>query len=285
MRISFATLVLIPLLGAFGPDARANAASRKAVAAIPRVTITKVNGFEVHLVDMGRGERFGVTFRVPLGTLHEYGRFMGRAHLLEHILHTGTLRHPGYHTFDKLLQPVGINTNAHTGFDSTFYYASGHQSQAETMLRVHLSMLGGLEFDPDVFLKERGVVVNEVAVEGMADDSRLMTQVPFMTLLTPSHPWHHPTLGDRPSLEGLTLEDIKELYYRNYTPAFVKVAVLETSETDPGFAKPGPPLVEEVSRPGRCEERSRGLSPEGASSRLQSCAFVVFHRRRARREP
>ncbi|NJL25046.1 MAG: insulinase family protein [Calothrix sp. SM1_5_4] len=166
-----------------------------ATSAVPPVTVKNINGFEIHLVDVGRGDTLGVTFYVPVGTLHEHGRMMGRAHLLEHILHTGTLRYPGYHSFDKLLQPVGINTNAYTGFDRTFYYASGHQSQAETIIRVHLSMLGGLEFNPDVFLKERGVVVNEIAVEGMKNDSRLLMQMPFMTLLPPSHPWHHPPLA------------------------------------------------------------------------------------------
>ncbi|NJL25045.1 MAG: insulinase family protein [Calothrix sp. SM1_5_4] len=43
------------------------------------------------------------------------------------------------------------------------------------------------------------------------------------------------TLGDRPSLEGLGLEDVKELYYQNYTPEFVKVAVLGNFRANPEF--------------------------------------------------
>lgn len=193
--------------------------------ALPKVTVEKINGFEVHFVDIGRGNTFGVSFQVPYGTLHDYGRFMGRAHLLEHLMHVGTLKYPGYHAFDELLLPAGVDSNASTWYHRTYYYASANQNQAELIVKVFLSMLGGLELSPEAVEKERQVVINEIVEEGMPTQGDAFRQMPFTQLLPPGHPWAMSMLGNRPSLEGLTKKDLQDLYDQVYRPELVKIAI------------------------------------------------------------
>ena len=112
--------------------------------ALPQITVEKINGYEVHFVNIGRGDTFGASYQIPLGTYSETGEMMGRAHLLEHVMHNGSRRFPGKKAYDDLLKPIGVDTNAMTGASQTFYYASAPEKRAETLLKVFLAPLGGL---------------------------------------------------------------------------------------------------------------------------------------------
>jgi zinc protease len=202
--------------------------------ALPKITSEKINGFQVDFVDVERGDTFAVTFGVPVGTMHERGRLMGRKHFLEHLLHVGTKAFPGYHTFDRMLKRAGATTNASTSLNHTFYYASANANSAELALKVHLAMLGGLEWNQETISKEREVVINEVADEYMPQEDQALTQMPFVKLLPRRHPLNQPSLGDRESLRGLTIEDLKEVYYQNYGPGSARVALIGNF-SDPKF--------------------------------------------------
>lgn len=206
---------------------------------LPKTTIEKINGFEVHLVDAGRGDTFGVAFYVPFGTLYDTGHRMGRAHFLEHFVHNGSVRYPGYQTFKDMLKPAGVMTNAYTATDHTYYFASGKQENARLILNVHLAMLGGSERNPDTFGKEVNVVINEIDEERMPAENSAMSYMSLLHLLPKGHPWSkYPMHGNRENLSALTMGDMMDLYERYYTPTKVKVAVFGN------FSRPG--SLEEV---------------------------------------
>lgn len=234
------------------------------VQALPKITVESINGFEVHFVDLAKGNSFASAYQTNTGTLHDWGRFLGRAHLLEHLKHTGTLRYPGYHTFDKLLQPAGVQTNASTWMDRTMYYAITRSSQAELAMKVHLSMLGGLEWDPETVEKERKVVINEIVEEGNPSDSDAFLKMPFVQLLPPDHDWNRAMLGDLESLEGLSLDDLKEHYYLHYSPKQVRVALIGNF-SDPQFKEQVRQWAYQYLKPARLQEDPhRYKLPEGA---------------------
>lgn len=198
---------------------------------MPAITTEWINGYQIDFVDVGRGDTFAVTFAVPVGTMHDYGRFMGRAHLLEHVMHTGTRAFPGHSTIDRVLKPAGASVNAYTGLNRTVYYAVGHQSSAETIIQAELSMLSGLEWNPESIEKEKRVVINEIVDEYMKTEGDAVNQLPYLKLLRHDHPFNHPTLGDRESLESLSINDLKEMYYQNYGPGRVRIAILGNFRT------------------------------------------------------
>lgn len=203
-------------------------------AAQPKITIEKINGFEVQFVDLGVGDSFAVAWNVPLGSMSDPKPLLGRAHLLEHVVHIGTKQFPGYHAFDELLKPAGVGTNAHTSNTNTFYFAYANQNQAELVLKVHLSMLGDLEWNETNFKKERGVVINEIVEELMKGDFRALFWMPMIHSLSPDHRWAGGLLGDSQNLPKMRVQDLKELYFNNYTPEHVRVAIIGNF-TDPKF--------------------------------------------------
>lgn len=210
-RIIFCLLLIVP-----GPTFAKN---------LPAITTEWINGYQIDFVDVGRGDTFGVSFAVPIGHMHDYGRFMGRAHFLEHIMHAGTKLYPGHSTIDKVLKPAGANMNAFTGLARTRYYATGHQDLAETIIKAELGMLSGLEWNPETFEKEKNVVINEIVDEYMKQEGDAVNQLPFLKLLRHDHPLNHPMLGDEKSLQSLSINDLKEMYYQNYGPGQVRVVV------------------------------------------------------------
>lgn len=205
--------------------------------AIPKFSIEKINGFEVHFVDIGRGDRFGIAAYEPLGTLHESGRLLGRAHLLEHLLHTGSLRHPGYHTYRDRLKAANVISNASTSYNRTFYFAGVTESETESVIDIFSSMFGGLEWNPETFEKEKGVVIEEIAHQSMKKEAWAAFHMPMTRLVHPEHPWAHPPLGTLESLKGLTMGDVKDLYYQNYVPGHLKFAVVGNFSSPERLAK------------------------------------------------
>ncbi len=202
--------------------------------ALPKTEITTINGFEVHFVDLGRGSSLGVVFNVPVGTMHQEGRQLGAKHFLEHLLFTGNKRFPGYHTYSNTLKRAGGFYNAHTTDTNTFYYATGSAEMAELLINLQLSMLEGLEFNPEVFANEREVVVNEIAQENNKKDTHALRYMGLAKILPTEHPWARPRLGDADSLRSLTVDEMRALYEINYRPEFVKVAVIGNF-SDPAF--------------------------------------------------
>ncbi|MGE3681054.1 MAG: insulinase family protein [Bdellovibrionales bacterium] len=229
-----------------------------AVSALPKVSVERINGFEVHFVDMGRGESFGVMYHVSIGALHEHGRLMGRPHALEHEMHIGTLDYPGHHTLDDLLKPAGVQTHASTFRWQTKYAAFGNQAEAELILNVFLSPLRGLEWNPQAHKKELSAVIHEIVKEGLPRDAG--SHMLFTQLLSLEHPWRHPLYGHQESLENLSLDDLKELYYVNYTPEFIKVAVIGNF-THPVFARKVRQWTERYLHSARVEKDPGGFRP------------------------
>ncbi|MGZ3721407.1 MAG: insulinase family protein [Bdellovibrionales bacterium] len=202
--------------------------------ALPKINIENINGYEVHFVDIGRGDSFAVSYQINVGMLSESGDYMGRAHLLEHIMHNGSKAYPGKKAYHELLRPIGVNTNASTGYTRTFYHAVGTERQAKTILSVFLAALGGLDWNEQSFQKELDVVINEIVTEGMPMDGAAFHQMVFTQLLPNGHPWHHAPWGDLQSLRAMTMNKVKELYYGVYRPGNIKVTV-QGNFSDPQY--------------------------------------------------
>lgn len=206
-----------------------------AKSSLPTTTIETINGFEVHFVDSGRGDSVGIGFLTPYGSAHDTGKMPGRAHLLEHVMHIGTVADPGYHTFDRKLKRSGVNTNAATWPHKTFYFASAKKTNDELMISTMLGMLGGLEWNEENYDQERlGVVMNEIVQERNPQDYGALMYMPALHLLPSDHPWaQHPMLGDGGNLTAMTMADLKDLYDHHYNAEKIKISIVGN------FAEPG----------------------------------------------
>ena len=248
--------------------------------ALPKTSQESINGFDVEFIDVGSGNTLGVSFYVPYGTMHDAGRFLGRAHLLEHIVHAGTLRFPGYETFRETTRSLGIMTNAYTADDHTFYHASAHIDQAENMLPIFLSLLGGLEWNPKTIADETQVVIREIAQEDNVTEAFANWMMPFTQLLRPEHPWSKPALGDTDSLNSLTTDDLKHLYSQVYRRGVARIQVY-ANFSQPGARDKIRKLVQASLKapPGRTEPDPMVLNKKIPSLIVENEPLPVSHRR------
>jgi predicted Zn-dependent peptidase len=212
---------------------------------VPKTEVLQVHGFDVHFVDVGVGDSMAVCFYTPYGTFHDQFEKMGRAHLLEHILFTGTTSFPGHHTFDEMLKPAGAHPNAYTAYGNTFYYVSGPLQERGLLLKALLAMLTGLEWNPTSYENERGIVINEIAVEDNKKAGHAIQNMSLVELLPKEHPWARPLFGDLQSLLNLSIDDLKASYLQAYAPGVVRVAVIGNF-SNPNVAQDVRTLVSQI---------------------------------------
>jgi zinc protease len=139
----------------------------------------------------------------------------GFAHLFEHLMFGGS---GNIENFDNPLQQVGGDNNAFTSPDVTNYYMTLPAENLETAFWLESDRMLSLSFDPKVLEVQKKVVIEEFK-------QRYLNQ-PYgdvwfhlRKLAFNRHPYMWPTIGkDISHIEGATMEDVKNFFYRHYAP-------------------------------------------------------------------
>jgi len=99
---------------------------------------TQVNGLDVYLINMRRGNGEALTVNVQAGSNHdEPVRHAGLAHYWEHVIHGGSQKYPGHKTFFAEIRRTGAQYNAYTSGTRIYYhpyYLVDARSEVESML-------------------------------------------------------------------------------------------------------------------------------------------------------
>lgn len=190
------------------------------------VKTVKIHGYEVSFVNLGQGEKFAVTYEVPVGAMHDFGSMLGRQHNFEHLIFTGSEDYPGKETMFKRLEDIGYQSNANTGLVKTFYYAVGPQNHAVHAVDIFLSPLTGLLLEPQHIESEGKVVREEVTKQYLPKESMAVAQMPFIYLATKGNPYNQPFYGTQASLEQLSRKHFIENYDVNYRPGVLKITIV-----------------------------------------------------------
>jgi zinc protease len=161
-----------------------------------------------------------VTFAIiyHVGSRNEAVGYTGATHLLEHLMFKGT---PQYNrdrgtAIAAVLEALGARFNATTWFDRTNYYETIPSDKLEIAVRIEASrMRGSLLRDGDR-QPEMTVVRNEFE-RGENSPFQVLYKQTFATAFR-EHPYHHPTIGWRSDIEGVSTERLKEFYDTFYHP-------------------------------------------------------------------
>jgi zinc protease len=159
---------------------------------------------------------FAVVYHV--GSRNEAVGHTGATHLLEHLMFKGTPE------FDRekatavaaVLEALGARFNATTWFDRTNYYETIPSDQIETAIRIEASRMRGAYIRDSDRAPEMTVVRNEYE-RGENSPFQVLYKETFATAFR-EHPYHHPTIGWRADIEGVTTERLKEFYDVFYHP-------------------------------------------------------------------
>lgn len=161
-----------------------------------------------------------VTFAIVyhVGSRNEAVGFTGATHLLEHLMFKGT---PEYNrekgtAIAAVLEAMGARFNATTWFDRTNYYETVPSDQLEAAVRIEASRLRGSLLRDSDRQPEMTVVRNEFE-RGENSPFQVLYKHSFATAFR-EHPYHHPTIGWRSDIEGVSTERLKEFYDVFYHP-------------------------------------------------------------------
>lgn len=207
------------LLAAPGPSA-APAGEPAGARAEATAALLAPNGLQVLVLPRPGSRTVFVEIGVRVGSRDEPLALAGMSHLLEHLLFKeghqnagATPRNPAF----SALRAAGAEINASTDFELTEYHADLPADRFEEGWRALVAMVTATAFDQADVERERGVVLQEVAL-GKTDPLAIMAYS-VLRQVFPGDPLGQPVIGFRKTLRRITAQDLQGYYRRHYVPA------------------------------------------------------------------
>lgn len=153
----------------------------------------------------------------------------GFAHLFEHLMFGGSINIPDY---DEPLQLAGGENNAYTTNDLTNYYCQLPAENLETAFWLESDRMLSLAFNEKSLDTQRKVVSEEFKEHYLnkpyGDVWHKMREMAYTT-----HPYKWMTIGkELKHIEEAQLQDVKNFFFKHYTPSNAILVVAGNVETD-----------------------------------------------------
>jgi len=167
---------------------------------------------------------FAIVYHV--GSRNEAVGHTGATHLLEHLMFKGTpeFQRAKGTAVASVLEALGARFNATTWFDRTNYYETIPSDQFEVAARIEASRMRTALLRDEDRVPEMTVVRNEFE-RGENSPFQVLYKHTFATAFR-EHPYHHPTIGWRSDIEGVSTERLKEFYDTFYHPTNATAMVI-----------------------------------------------------------
>ena len=150
-----------------------------------------------------------------VGARDEHPEKTGFAHLFEHLMFGGSKNIPVY---DEPLQMAGGENNAYTTNDLTNYYCQLPAENIETAFWLESDRMLSLAFSKKSLEVQRKVVSEEFK-EHYINKPYGDVWHKFRELIYTKHPYKWMTIGkELKHVEDATLEDVKDFFFKHYTP-------------------------------------------------------------------
>ncbi len=179
-----------------------------------------------------------VTFAVVyhVGSRNEAVGYTGATHLLEHLMFKGT---PEYSrekgtAIAAVLEAVGARFNATSWFDRTNYYETVPSDQLDLVVKLEASRMRQSLLRDEDRQPEMTVVRNEFE-RGENSPFQVLYKHSFAMAFR-EHPYHHPTIGWKSDIEGMSTERLKDFYDTFYHPNNATVLVIGDFEQEEALA-------------------------------------------------
>ncbi|MFZ6184159.1 M16 family metallopeptidase [Nannocystis pusilla] len=180
------------------------------------------NGLRLYVAPDPSAELVRVHMRVRAGGRNETRAQAGLAHFSEHVAFVRTLADG--RTMLAALGEEALAYEGTTGADSVDFMATTVAAHLPTVLGLFASALdGSCELRPEVFARERNVVLSEVEtrMRGSAGAyDRLLASV-----YSPDHPYGHVLGGTAETVSALTAKDVCDYLRGRFTPGNTAIAI------------------------------------------------------------
>ena len=146
----------------------------------------------------------------------------GTAHFLEHMIFKGSNKiMPG--EFDHKIESLGGLSNASTGYDDVHYHVLVPPTNFKESLALLTNIIFSPNFNPDEFIKEKGVVIDEIKQQNDQPEERLFNYFLKRVWLSPNYA--NSILGTEQSINKLEINDLKEFHSKHYTTEKICIAI------------------------------------------------------------
>ncbi len=237
------------------------------------------NGLRVLLAPDKAASTVAVCVTYNVGSRDELPGQAGWAHLMEHMMFQGSA-HVGRGEHRRLVQSVGGEFQASTGYDHTEYYEELPAGQRPLALFLEADRMASLDLTQANLDNQRAVVLSEKSqrTSHQTDD---VAQAALLDLSYIHFAYKHQTIGEKAALDAATVAGLRAFYQRYYAPNnavlaltgnFQEAAAKAEIAHDfvPIPAQPAPPAAN-LSEPPPSGERRKALDDD--YSRLQRCVI------------
>ena len=196
-----------------------------AVAAVPHES-RLANGLDVVIVPYAAAPVATLMVVYRVGARNEAVGYTGSSHLLEHMLFKGTHANSRANgrAFADIMNEIGASKNATTWIDRTNYFETVPVEFLPLAIELEADrMRNALIADADR-RSEMTVVRNELE-RNDNNPARVLSAALVATAFR-EHPYHHPTIGWRADVEGVSTQRLRELYDGYYHPSNATVFVV-----------------------------------------------------------
>ena len=179
----------------------------------------------------------------------------GTAHFLEHMIFKGSNKiMPG--EFDHKIESLGGLSNASTGYDDVHYHVLVPPSNFKESLALLTNIVIAPDFNPDEFIKEKGVVIDEIKQQNDQPEERLFNYFLKRVWLSPNYA--NSILGTENSIKNLEINDLVKFHGKHYTTEKICIAIAGNlseeiykifEKSDLSGIKESPNLINQKNKP------------------------------------
>lgn len=190
------------------------------------------NGLKILLLENHTSPVVTLLVLFKVGSRNEAVGNTGSTHFLEHMLFKGTKKHNPMkgNGIDDLLTQIGAYWNATTWFDRTSYYEVVPSEYLELCIQLESDRMRNLLLRQEDHDSEMTVVRNELERGENFPEEAL--EKDMYALAFREHPYHHPTIGWRTDVEGVSMERLREFYNTFYWPNNATVIIVGDFQTE-----------------------------------------------------
>ena len=146
----------------------------------------------------------------------------GTAHFLEHMIFKGSNKiMPG--EFDHKIESLGGLSNASTGYDDVHYHVLIPPDNFRESLALLTNIVVSPNFNPDEFIKEKGVVIDEIKQQDDQPEEKLFNY--FLKRVWLSSNYANSILGTEHSIKKLEINDLEKFHEKHYTNEKICIAI------------------------------------------------------------
>ncbi len=187
------------------------------------------NGLRAVLVPINCMYSVATGMMINAGSVYETPENNGISHFIEHTLFKGTTKRNSFEISDAI-DSIGGQINAYTSKEYTCYYTKTTPEYLDTSLDLLSDMLLNSVFDKTELDKERGVVLEEIAMTEDTPDDVCLEQL--STAYFGNHTLGQTILGPKENIEELNKSDIEKYMRLNYSPNNIVISIAGHFDAD-----------------------------------------------------